>query len=70
MSLLDKAKASPFNKNTRTNISDELLELSIEWARGNITNGQVATALNVKAPSSIYSVLAISLKKFIKDNNI
>lgn len=70
MSLLADAKAFNHPKGPSPSsyvISDEVIELSVAWARGEVTNAQAAAALGLtRATSGYYAVLARALRTAVE----
>jgi hypothetical protein len=59
--LIEKALQTPL-KIRKPNVSKDLAELSVEWLKGNISNTQVAMAINVTG-GNVYSSLCSGLKE-------
>ena len=63
MTLLEKAKSVPVHPRRHRATADGLPELAIEWARGQVRTGQIASALagttaSTKTSASLYCALA------------
>jgi len=66
MTLLEKAREVPARKHNSVP-SNELVELSKAWARGEVTLKQAAAALGIKTRTGAYLPLAIGLRKAYTD---
>lgn len=64
--LLQKAMAHPSRKRTRT-FNEQETELSLAWARGEVTRPQVAKALG-KSESHATYFLASVLAQYVRNN--
>lgn len=65
--LLNEAKKLGGKNITNSNITDEQVELALGWARGQVSYIQVQRVMGL-SPSTTYSFLAFSLKKYIQNN--
>ena len=68
MSLLDVAKSTPTNRgrNYGDHNRDELADLAIAWAYGELTLSQVQNALDFGRTRTPYSIIADSLRFAVK----
>lgn len=59
--LLEQALALPRRVSYRTRITDEMMELSLAWGRGEVTYTQAQKAIG-KGNSTVYPLLAQGLR--------
>ena len=62
--LLEEAKKS--NKVTFYEITPEVVELALAWAKDEISFGQAKKGLNITENNKGYSILARALKEYIQ----
>ncbi len=69
MTLLEKAQHREKPRRPRTRPDKQEVELSLAWARGDISYIQVASALGLTG-SAAYSRIAIALREFIQNKDL
>ncbi len=66
LTLLEIAKATPFNRKYKTNFSDEEIEVALAWIKKDINTTQLATAL-MGHPTNSASSLGYKLSIIIRE---
>ena len=62
-SLLEKAQSFPTNRRKNEKISDDLIELSLAWMKGEVRVVEIKYALDKKSNSNIYQCLTLAFRE-------
>jgi hypothetical protein len=67
LSMLERAKRVPDNVRVRSAFDDETVEAVVAWARGEITQKQLATAAGCKQTHGALPLISNVFKRIVQD---